>query len=120
MRIHVSLGIIAREYVMSDESYLELVNTPIKKGDALIWIDEDDTPYLAECHTPLSSQFICAIHTGKVTHHRYCFYTDRGYRWHEWTEEWQKKVEAAKAARDNEKGRQDEGQEEVQQEGEAS
>ena len=124
MRIHVSLGLITREYVMSDDLYTYTGSTPVSKGDTVVWMDEDDLPYKAEVMECMASQFLVAISTGKVTHHRYCFYSDKGYRWNEWNKEWAaiiaEKVEAAKAARDNEKGRSNEEQEEVQQEGEAS
>ena len=81
MRIHVSLGLITREYVMSDDLYTYTGSTPVSKGDTVVWMDEDDLPYKAEVMECMASQFLVAISTGKVTHHRYCFYSDKGYRW---------------------------------------
>lgn len=105
---------------MQDDFYTYQGSAPVTIGDTVVWMDEDDVPYEAEVVTCLASQFLCAITTGKVTHHRYCFYRDKGYRWNEWNKEWKAKVEAAKAARDNEKGDSTQEQEEVHKEGEAS
>lgn len=105
---------------MPDDFYTYKGSSPVGIGDKIVWIDEDDAPFEGEVTETLASQFIAAINTGKVVHHRFCMYRDKGYRWHEWNKEWQTKVEAAKAARDIKEGEQAQGQEEVQQEGEAS
>lgn len=106
---------------MPDDFYTYKGTCPVGIGDTVCWIDRDDeVPYKAEVMECLASQFIAAIDTGKVVHHRYVFYRDKGWLWHEWNKEWEAKVEAAKAARDTAEGKQAQGQDQVQQEGEAS
>lgn len=55
-------------------------NTPVKKGDKVVLINEDaEDSATAKVVDTLATQFICLVPYQKLV--RFCFYADKGITW---------------------------------------